>query len=266
MIENNKEVLEQRMQNLEQELVDLALEDAMREASVSDYSFSDELYDIFSAHIEDRQTINEFFDDLARGGCASGIVGEMIYYSDTEDFYKKHLVDIDDFIDELENELGHINLDSPRYNSASWLVCEECGYRVSAVIDDSLNNILFDQLEDLNVQELDYLARFATKEEFRDAASEKLLELDFEELSLEDLEYLCQNSDSDTVREYALDAFEVKKEDQEDLKSSIRSDEIQKVSNSSIIDEARETLGTEWQESLVYRDEEEVSQSKGMKL
>lgn len=39
MIENNKEVLEQRMQKLEQELVDLALEDAMKQASVSDYSF-----------------------------------------------------------------------------------------------------------------------------------------------------------------------------------------------------------------------------------
>lgn len=64
---------------------------------MNDFSFSDELKEIFQTHIVDYDQGAGFFDDLAHG-CASGILGEFVYYSQTKDFYLRHMDDIEDFI------------------------------------------------------------------------------------------------------------------------------------------------------------------------
>lgn len=47
--------------------------------------------------------------DLMRGGCASGFVGELIYYGDTVKFFKKYKEEISELLKEaLENVGGNI--------------------------------------------------------------------------------------------------------------------------------------------------------------
>jgi hypothetical protein len=40
------------------------------------------------------------YRDLERGGCASGLVGKLIYYADTVKFYKRHHAEIDALLQE----------------------------------------------------------------------------------------------------------------------------------------------------------------------
>lgn len=44
--------------------------------------------------------ITGFMGDLQRGGCVSGMIGELVYYSDTCKFYKKHETEIDQLLSE----------------------------------------------------------------------------------------------------------------------------------------------------------------------
>jgi hypothetical protein len=48
--------------------------------------------------------MEEFFRDLARGGCISGMVGTLIYYTDTHKFFDSHYYEIMDIIRGLEDE------------------------------------------------------------------------------------------------------------------------------------------------------------------
>ena len=45
-------------------------------------------------------------DDLARHGCQSGMVSELIYYRDTRAFYDKHEVEISALVSELIADFG----------------------------------------------------------------------------------------------------------------------------------------------------------------
>ena len=50
------------------------------------------------------ETPTEFIDDILKGGCSSGILGEFIYYADTTKFYNQFESEIFDLIeDESEN-------------------------------------------------------------------------------------------------------------------------------------------------------------------
>ena len=46
------------------------------------------------------------FTDVLHYGCQSGIVGELIYYSDTVAFYKQYREEINDLLYEIMNETG----------------------------------------------------------------------------------------------------------------------------------------------------------------
>ena len=50
------------------------------------------------------------FRDVLEHGCQSGIVGELIYYSDTVAFYKKYQAEINELLSEYMNETGLYNL------------------------------------------------------------------------------------------------------------------------------------------------------------
>jgi hypothetical protein len=47
-----------------------------------------------------------FLEDLAQGGCSSGMVGSLIYYKDTIPFYKKHKAEIKAMLKESLSEAG----------------------------------------------------------------------------------------------------------------------------------------------------------------
>jgi hypothetical protein len=46
------------------------------------------------------------YHDLQQGGCQSGTVGMLIYYSDTVPFYKRHQQEIDAMLYELCRDIG----------------------------------------------------------------------------------------------------------------------------------------------------------------
>lgn len=47
-----------------------------------------------------------YINDVMRGGCQSGIVGDLIYYTDTLKFYKRHREDISGLVKEMQESTG----------------------------------------------------------------------------------------------------------------------------------------------------------------
>lgn len=75
-----------------------------------------------------------FFKDLATGGCASGMVGMFIYHDSCKKFYIDHIDSMENYIEDLEYELGSPiqNRDhQPRYTWVCWLCYEELGYNIA---------------------------------------------------------------------------------------------------------------------------------------
>ena len=54
----------------------------------------------------DQEDIPCFFRDLAQGGCASGMVGKLVYYTDTAKFYDRHYDEIEGLREDYEEETG----------------------------------------------------------------------------------------------------------------------------------------------------------------
>ena len=72
------------------------------------------------------QEIKDFFNDLSQGGCASGMVGELIYYNDTQDFFIKFEAEICDLKEELERSLGEpLKITGRITNWLAWFGFEE---------------------------------------------------------------------------------------------------------------------------------------------
>ena len=58
-------------------------------------------------YIIDQENPEGFLKDLFYGGCASGMVGSLIYYNDTLKFYKKFQKEINDLLYEIMQETGY---------------------------------------------------------------------------------------------------------------------------------------------------------------
>jgi hypothetical protein len=108
------------------------------------YSFADEFNTIIEYKIDGydgktKDKLKSFFDDLQKGGCMSGIIGDFIYHSDCKDFYIKHIEDLEDFKEELEYQLGQPIQNRHKivhYTFVVWLCFEEYCY--------DLYNVLFE--------------------------------------------------------------------------------------------------------------------------
>ncbi|WP_343697151.1 hypothetical protein [Flavobacterium sp.] len=75
-----------------------------------------------------KEQLKSFIEDLQNGGCISGMIGEFIYHVDCKSFYKKHLDDLEEIRDELENSLGECIKNRhrlPHYTFMCWLCFEE---------------------------------------------------------------------------------------------------------------------------------------------
>jgi len=89
---------------------------------------------------KNKEALKSFFEDLQHGGCISGMIGEFIYHADNKAFYIKHIEDLEDFKQELENNIGEPiknrhNL--VHYTFIVWLCFEEYCY--------NLYNAIFEQ-------------------------------------------------------------------------------------------------------------------------
>ena len=52
------------------------------------------------------ENIESYINDLLQHGCQSGMVGELIYYTDTVAFYKKYQKEIKEMLKEIMQETG----------------------------------------------------------------------------------------------------------------------------------------------------------------
>lgn len=62
--------------------------------------------DIINNNIEDDYAFESFINDLINHGCVSGMVGELITYNDTTNFYKVHQEEIDDLLTQYCDDSG----------------------------------------------------------------------------------------------------------------------------------------------------------------
>lgn len=85
------------------------------------------------------------YHDLQQGGCQSGVVGDLIYYTDTVAFYKRHQQEIDTMLYELCQDSGStpwqlfgdkwddkdpLARDVYNQNILAWFGFEETAYRL----------------------------------------------------------------------------------------------------------------------------------------
>lgn len=53
--------------------------------------------------------IKTFFEDLLSHGCVSGMIGKLIYYKDTVEFYDKYEDEIENLLEEMRGDYGYKN-------------------------------------------------------------------------------------------------------------------------------------------------------------
>jgi hypothetical protein len=71
--------------------------------------------------------------DVLYGGCQSGVVGELIYYTDTQAWFDEHYSDIMELREEISEEMGEgINppADQDMKNWFAWFSFEEVTRRL----------------------------------------------------------------------------------------------------------------------------------------
>ena len=77
-----------------------------------------------------------FFSDLLQHGCQSGMVGSLIYYSDTHQFYDTYYHEIEELRHHLEQETGQaLQPQGDLKNWYAWLGFEE----TARLLADELN-------------------------------------------------------------------------------------------------------------------------------
>lgn len=109
-----------------------------------------EVLDILVNHIEDYESFEEvkgFMEDLRQYGCSSGMIGELIYYSDTKEFFIDNLDEIQDYVNTLVQE--HIySINELDINEISWVVFESIANEFFYTIEDEMDNIEIEEDEE----------------------------------------------------------------------------------------------------------------------
>lgn len=92
--------------------------------------------------------VESFFNDLLQHGCVSGMVSELVYYSDTLKFFKKHKEDINELLKETLSQYGRnsspsdifgekfdsedaLCLDTNNQNLLAWFSFEEVSRKIA---------------------------------------------------------------------------------------------------------------------------------------
>ena len=89
------------------------------------------------SHWSDYDDKAYIFRDVLEHGCVSGIVGELIYYSDTVAFYKRYQTEINELLSATMNETGIYNpaeLFGNRWDKEDPLAADVCNGAASLEI------------------------------------------------------------------------------------------------------------------------------------
>lgn len=102
-----------------------------------------EVLDILVNHIEDYESFEEvrgFMEDLRCYGCTSGMIGELIYYTDTKKFFIDNIDEIQDYINTLVQE--HVySINELDINEIVWVTFEAIANEFFYTIEDEMDNI-----------------------------------------------------------------------------------------------------------------------------
>ena len=83
----------------------------------------------------DYHDIADFFTHLMIHGCISGMIGSLIYYSDTHTFYDKHYQDIESMREDYEENFGQpVQIKGDLKNFMAWYAFEETAYQLAQKI------------------------------------------------------------------------------------------------------------------------------------
>ena len=82
----------------------------------------DNVIDIILNHIDDYENPIIFLEDVLQYGCSSGMVSELIYFSETKCFFIKHMEEIFEIYNNVKDNLSSdFEIDA---NNLSWLAFE----------------------------------------------------------------------------------------------------------------------------------------------
>lgn len=71
--------------------------------------------------VESQEDQTSYVNDVLTHGCVSGIVTELIYYTDTHKFYDTHYEDIEALREEYEEDFGHgLRIEGDLKNFMAW--------------------------------------------------------------------------------------------------------------------------------------------------
>lgn len=76
--------------------------------------------------LADEENPEQYIRDLLTHGCVSGMVGKLIYYTDTKKYFSKFMDEIEELKNEAEEMQGEpLKIGSPIYNWLAWFGYEE---------------------------------------------------------------------------------------------------------------------------------------------
>lgn len=111
-------------------------------------SLKEHILDYVIENYDEYDNVADFIKDILKNGCQSGMVGHLIYYKDTNEFYDKYENEIEDKLEEYGTGCGYEN----RFQQLA-----------SLNGSDNVGNIM---------QEKNLLAWFGFEETLRDIADE----------------------------------------------------------------------------------------------
>lgn len=111
---------------------------ALQNNQYSNLEVSKEFNNIIENHLsgyngKKKEQLKSFLEDLLKGGCVSGMISEFIYHSDCKEFYIKHIDELEQIIEDLEDNIGERienKFNAPHYTFVCWICFEEYCYNI----------------------------------------------------------------------------------------------------------------------------------------
>lgn len=110
--------------DIKKRLMEIATDD---KTSIKSYVAKTILSDMKSYDGSPKEQAKAWYNDLQNGGCSSGMVGGLIYYTDTHKFYNDYADEIDALLDDYAGYTGEeIKIQGAnRRNFYAWFGFEE---------------------------------------------------------------------------------------------------------------------------------------------
>lgn len=107
-----------------------------KKADIIRFSFADEVIDMLTEISDDYGGEIDAIDDINKNG-AEGYFMQFIYDEDSRDFYSKHAIDIESFIEECEDEYDmSFTIKRPHYQGAIYLMLDLVMSKLYFLLED----------------------------------------------------------------------------------------------------------------------------------